>query len=160
MSEKDPALTVEEEALHHDQRVEALVQQCMREIVEAPKPQFQETPRRVSRLPWIVGIVGFLVIAIQTPALIAALKDTPSLRIGSYETDPLADACLKTLWQLSRLLQESEPLTPAIVEPVTHKPYEVKKIAGEIVVECPNPELHGLTALRISEHAPAPEVIP
>jgi hypothetical protein len=160
MSEQEQELTTEEEVLRHEQRVDALAQQCIREIVEAPKPQFKEIPRRASRLPWIVGIVSFLVIAIQTPFLIAALKDTPPLRIGPYNTDPLADACIKNLWQLSRLLQESEPLTPAIVEPVTHKPYQVKKVAGETVVACPNPERHGLTALRISEHSPAPEVIP
>lgn len=149
-----------DENVAHHQRVNALAEQCIREIVEAPPPTIKEKPRRPFRLSWLVGLTSVAIMGLQTPAIVTTLREKPPIRLGAYTTDLQTDACIRTLWAIARRLQEGKLPDARTVEPTSHEPYTVRRHEGETVVECPTPEIHGLGGLRISDQSPAPRLIP
>jgi glutamine synthetase adenylyltransferase len=151
-------VSLEEAERLHQERVAALVEQHLQESA-APATRTLPSPRRHSwLLPCMVSIVSTAIIGLQTPALLDMLKERPPLRNGTAATDAFTDACINQLWTISSLRQQEQTFTH-IVEPLSQKPYVTKTIQGETIVECPTPALHGVTALRISDNAPVPEVI-
>ncbi|MBW2038435.1 MAG: hypothetical protein JRI46_02390 [Deltaproteobacteria bacterium] len=140
---------------------------CMIELAEQYVPEKAEPPpikrKRKSRarlvLQWIIFLACISIIAIQSPKLISAFKEGKPLRHGTYSTDAQTDQCIKNLWHISKLLQEGKLPGRDMVCPVSKKPYVVKKIKGDTVVSCPNPELHGVKEIRVSKKYPIPEVI-
>jgi hypothetical protein len=139
---------------------------CMIERAEEYVPEAQERPlikREKKSRTWLVVqliiiLIGVAVMALQTPRLIDAFKEGQPLRQGTYATDDQADQCIKNLWHISKLIQEGRLHTDGIVCPVSNKPYEIRDIGENIVVSCPNPELHGLKHIRVSTRNPVPEI--
>jgi len=139
---------------------------CMIERAEEYVPEAPEKPlikrERKSRA-WLVVqvtiiVIGLAVIALQTPRLTASLQDGQPLRYGTYATDEQTDQCIENLWHISRMLQDGTALPSDIVCPLSNKPYEIRESGADIVVRCPNPELHGCKELRVSTRHPVPEI--
>jgi hypothetical protein len=139
---------------------------CMIERAEEYVPEAQERPtikREKKSRAWLVVqviiiLIGVAVMALQTPRLIAALQEGQPLRQGTYATDEQTDQCIKNLWHISRMLQDGKTPPPDMVCPVSNKPYEIMDTAEDIVVRCPNPELHGLKHIQVSKKHPVPEL--
>ena len=139
---------------------------CMIERAEQYVPEAAEKPQikreRKSRtwlvLQLIILLVCFAIIALQTPRLISAFKENQPLRYGTCATDAQTDQCIKNLWHISKLLQEDRLHTNGMVCPVSKKPYEITDTGEDVVVRCPNPELHGCTELQVRKRRPVPEV--
>ncbi len=139
---------------------------CMIERAEEYVPEAPEKPQikreRKSRV-WLVVqvaiiLAGVVIMVLQTPRLIAALKEGQPLRQGTYATDAQTDQCIKNLWHISKLLQEGQLHTNGMVCPVSKKPYEIRDTGADVIVSCPNPALHGLKEMQVSKKLPAPEV--
>jgi hypothetical protein len=139
---------------------------CMIERAEEYVPETQERPtikRKKKSKTWLVVqliiiLIGVTVIALQTPRLIAALKEGQPLRQGTYATDAQTDQCIKNLWHISRMLQDGKKPPHDMVCPVSNKPYEIMDIGEDVVVRCPNPALHGLKHIQASKKHPVPEI--
>jgi len=140
---------------------------CMIEIAEQYVPEKVELSRlkriRKSRVGvtflWIILFVCIFIIAIHVPKLISAFtKEEKSIRYGTYSTDAQTDQCINNLWQISKVLQEGKLPGKDVVCPASKKPYVMETIAGDIVVRCGNPELHGLKEMRVSKRSPRPEI--
>ncbi len=142
---------------------------CSRCMIEQAEEYVPEAPKRTpikhrqrSRA-WLVVqvaliLAGVVIMALQTPRLISAVKGDRPLRQGSYATDAQADQCIKNLWHISKLLQDGKAPGKDIVCPISKKPYEIREIGKDVVVSCPNPELHGFKAMRVSKKRPVPEI--
>lgn len=142
---------------------------CGRCMIEQAEEYVPETPERPSirrekkSRAWLIVqvaiiLAGIAIIALQTPRLISAVKGERPLRQGTYATDAQADQCIKNLWHVSKLLQEGKLPGPDIVCPISKKPYEIRGIGDDVVVSCPNPELHGFKEIRVSKKHPVPEI--
>ena len=139
---------------------------CMIERAEQYVPEAPERPQikreRKSRAWLVVQLtiiaIGVAVMALQTPRLIAALKEGQPLRYGTYATDEQADQCIKNLWQISRMLQDGTAPPSDMVCPVSTKPYNIRDTGEDVVVRCPNPELHGLKQIQVSKKHPVPKL--
>jgi hypothetical protein len=139
---------------------------CMIERAEEYVPEARERPpikREKKSRTWLVVqviiiLIGVSVMALQTPRLIAAFKGGQPLRQGTYATDDQTDRCIKNLWQISRMLQDGKQPLPDMVCPVSNKPYEIRNIGEDMVIRCPNPELHGLRHIQVSRKNPVPEI--
>jgi hypothetical protein len=147
------------------QEVDHLAAECMRGSGPPPPEARPITPAPVERSrTWtVIAAVSVAVIVVQIPMLRASSAPKPSIRVGSYPTDQAADVCIDQLWQFSSLIREGLPESALkklpITEPITNKSYVVHAVGREIVVECPNPSLHGVARIRVSGNAPIPEVI-
>lgn len=139
---------------------------CMIERAEEYVPEAPERPtikrEKKSRI-WVVVqviiiLIGVAIMALQTPRFIAALHEGQPLRQGTYATDEQTDQCIANLWHIAKLLQEGQLHTNGVTCPLSHKPYEIREVGADIVVRCPNPELHGFKELRVSKKNPVPEV--
>lgn len=153
------ALSTDEQGIEYCDR--CMIERAEEYVPEAPeRPQIRGEKKSKSLLivKLIVLLVCFTIIALQTPRLIAALKENQPLRYGTYATDAQTDQCIKNLWQISRMLQDSTAPPPDMVCPVSKKRYEVRDTGGDSVVRCPNPELHGFKEVRISKRHPVPEL--
>jgi hypothetical protein len=139
---------------------------CMIERAEEYVPEAQEKPlikREKKSRTWLVVqliiiLIGVAVIALQTPRLVAALKEGQPLRQGTYATDEQTDQCIKNIWHISRMLQDGKTPPPDMVCPVSNKPYEITDTDEDIVVRCPNPKLHGVKYIQVSKKNPVPEI--
>lgn len=139
---------------------------CMIERAEQYVPEAQERPQikreKKSRtwliLQLVILLVCMAIIALQTPRLISAFKEDQPLRYGTYATDAQTDQCIKNLWHISRMLQDGKKPSPDMVCPVSKKPYEIRDTGADIVVRCPNPELHGFKEIQVSKRRPVPEL--
>lgn len=149
----------DEEKLFCSRCVIELAEQYMSEDAKTQESDQIKKNRVWPVLHPVILIACIFLIAIQAPKLISVIKEQKPIRIGTYETDSKADRCIKNLWHISRMLQEGKLLEKDIVCPVSKKPYVLRKIEGDILVTCPNPELHGLKEIRATKIYPCPEVI-
>ena len=139
---------------------------CMIERAEEYVPEARERPlirREKKNKTWLVAqliiiLIGVAVIALQTPRLLAALKEGQPLRQGTYVTDAQTDRCIQNLWHISRMLQDGKKPPPDMVCPISNKSYEIIDTSEDVVVRCPNPELHGVKYIQVSKKNPAPEI--
>lgn len=138
-----------------------MIERAEEYVTEAPaRPQIKR--ERKSRA-WLVVqltiiVIGVAVMALQAPRLIAALKEGQPLRYGAYATDAQTGQCIKNLWHISRVLQDGKTPPTDMVCPVSKKPYKIRDTGEDVVVSCPNPELHGFQSIEVSKRRPIPEV--
>ncbi len=140
---------------------------CVIELAEQhiPKEEKAPKPERINKrqvwavLRLIILLASVSLIAIRAPKLISVLKEEQPVRNGTYSTDSQTDKCIKNLWHISRLLQEGKLPEKDMVCPVSKKPYVLIKKEEDTVVTCPNPELHGLKEIRVTQKNPCPELI-
>ena len=152
--------------LNPDEQDVEYCSRCMIERAEEYVPEAQERPlikrEKKSRTRLIVQLIiiliGIAVMAFQAPRLVVAFKEGQPLRQGTYATDDETDQCIKNLWHISRMLQDGKKPPSEIVCPVSNKPYEIKDTGENIVVRCPNPELHGLKQIQASKKHPVPQL--
>jgi hypothetical protein len=152
--------------LSTDEKGGEFCSRCMIERAEEYVPDAPERPplkREKRSKAWLIAqvaiiLTGVIVMALQAPRLIAAFKEGQPLRQGTYATDAQTDQCITNLWHIARLIQAGKAPARETVCPITRKPYEVRNIGADIVVRCPNPELHGFKELRVSKRRPVPEV--
>jgi hypothetical protein len=128
-------------------------------ISEQPEvaPTVSGPPPRRHRIGPYVALACLVVVVAQLPAIRAAFETPPSIRVGATDTDPDTEACIDTLWRVSSLLQNRGFEGEELLEPLTHRPYNVHLSHGETVVECPNPSAHNLRSLHVSSSHRAPE---
>jgi hypothetical protein len=140
---------------------------CMIEQAEEYVPEAPERPsikREKKGKTWLIVqvaviLAGIAIIALQTPRFIAAFKkEGQPLRQGTYATDKETDQCIKNLWHIARLIQEDKSPGPDIVCPISKKPYVIRDTGRDVIVSCPNPELHGFKEIRVSKRRPVPEI--
>jgi hypothetical protein len=139
---------------------------CMIERAEEYVPQAPARPqikRERKNRAWLmvqvtIIVIGLAVMALQTPRLTASLQEGQPLRYGTYATDEQTDQCIENLWHISRMLQDGTAPSCDIVCPLSNKPYDIRESGADIVVRCPNPELHGLKHIQVSKRYPVPEV--
>lgn len=149
-----------------DQQGAEYCSSCMIERAEEYVPEARERPlikREKKSKTWlivqlIIILIGVTIIALQTPRLIDALQEEQPLRQGTYATDPQTDQCIKNLWHISRMLQDGKERLPDMVCPISNKPYEIRDTGEDVVVRCPNPELHRLKHIQASKKHPVPEL--
>lgn len=128
-------------------------------VPEAKPPQPLPKKKRVSSSVYLLLIlVATIITVMQIPRLVVAIKEQPPLRYGTYETDAATDQCIANLWRIARILQDGKTPGKEIVCPVSKKAYIIRKIKGDVVASCPNPELHELSRLEVSKMRPVPEV--
>jgi hypothetical protein len=143
---------------------------CSRCIIELAEKQFLEEQEEAlelrqpkkTRVKMVISclfvLICVIIIAIQTPKIISAVKEDKPVRKGTYETDIQTDECIKNLWHISKLLQERKLPGKDIVCPASKKIYVVTRTEKNMIVSCPDPELHGLETIRVSKASPCPEV--
>ncbi len=139
---------------------------CMIEQAEDYVPEALERlpiKRQKKRRTWLVVqlaiiLAAVVIMALQIPRLISAVKGERPLRQGTYATDEQADQCIANLWHIARLVQEGKVPGKDIVCPISKRPYEIKTMGADVRVSCPNPGLHGLKAVQVSKRRPVPEV--
>ncbi|MCD4676861.1 MAG: hypothetical protein K8S18_12840 [Desulfobacula sp.] len=141
--------------------------QCIIELaeeqisVEEEEALVLKQPKK-TRLKMVISclfvLICIIIIVIQTPKIISAVKEDKPVRNGTYETDIQTDECIKNLWQISKLLQERKLPGKTIVCPASKKIYVVTRTGNNRVVSCPDPELHGLKTIRVSKASPCPEI--
>jgi hypothetical protein len=152
--------------LSADEKGAEYCSKCMVERAEEYVPEAPERPsikREKKSRTWLVVqvaiiLAGVAIIALQTPRFISAVKGDRPLRQGTYATDAQADQCIKNLWHIARLIQEGKVPGPDIVCPISKKPYVIRDTGKDVVVSCPNPELHGFKEMRVSKRRPVPEI--
>ena len=116
-----------------------------------------EAPRRGWTVPVVVGIC-LVIVASQLPSLRTAFSVPPSIRIGAAPSDDgPTEECVDTLWKISRMMQYSTYQQEDVLEPLTQRPYLVRRDGADTVVECPNPGAHNLRSLHVSTAHRAPE---
>jgi hypothetical protein len=152
--------------LSADEKGAEYCSRCMIERAEEYVPEAPERPQikreRKSRV-WLVVqltiiLVAIAIMALQTPRIIAAVKGDRPLRQGTFATDAQTDQCIANLWHSARLIQEGKAPGKDMVCPISKKPYEIKNIGEDIVVSCPNPELHGFKKIQVNKRHPVPEI--
>jgi ribosomal protein S27AE len=139
---------------------------CMIEQAEEYVPEAPERPpirRQQKSRTWLVVqlaiiLAAVVIMASQIPRFISAVKGERPLRQGTYSTDTQTDQCIANLWRIARLIQEGKVPDKDIVCPLSKKPYVIKDTAKDVVVSCPNPELHGFKEIRVSKRRPIPEI--
>jgi hypothetical protein len=152
--------------LDADEKGAQYCSRCMIEQAEDYVPEAPERPpikRAKKNRAWLIVqlaiiLVAVAIMALQTPRLISAVKGDRPLRQGTYATDAQADQCIKNLWHIARLIQEGKVPGPDIICPISKRPYEIRGVGADVVVSCPNPELHGFKAVQVSKRRPAPEI--
>jgi hypothetical protein len=152
--------------LDADEKGAEYCSRCMIEQAEEYVPEASERPpikRKKKDRTWLIVQVAIIlaavaIMALQIPRLISAVKGERPLRQGTYATDALGDQCIKNLWHIARLIQEGKAPGKDIVCPISKKPYVIRDTGKDIVVSCPNPELHGFKEIRVSKRRPVPEV--
>lgn len=108
---------------------------------------------------WIIFVLCLAIFAFQVPKIISAFQQERPIRQGPYATDDLTDRCIHNLWIISWRLQEGRIPNTHMVCPASKKPYVIRHLRGDLVVSCPNPELHGAKELRVSRKHPVPELV-
>jgi hypothetical protein len=166
-----------------DQKIKAVCKGCGRQLnaddkgaeycsscmIERAEEYVPEAPERLpikrekKSKAWLIVqaaiiLAGVAVMALQTPRFIAAFKEGQPLRQGAYSTDAQTDQCIANLWHIARLIQAGKVPGKDIVCPISKRPYEIRDTSADIVVRCPNPELHGCKEIRVSKKRPVPEV--
>jgi hypothetical protein len=139
---------------------------CMIERAEEYVPEAKERPpikREKKSRAWVmvqvtIIVIGLAVMALQAPRLTAALQEGQPLRQGTYATDAQTDQCIKNLWHISRMIQDGTALPSDMACPLSNKPYEIEDTGEDIIVRCPNPELHGFQKIQASKRRPVPEL--
>jgi hypothetical protein len=152
--------------LDADEKGAQYCSRCMIEQAEDYVPEALERPpikRAKKNRAWLIAqvaiiLVAVVIMALQAPRLISAVKGERPLRQGTYATDAQADQCIKNLWHIARLIQEGKVPGKDIVCPISKKPYVIRDTGKDVVVSCPNPELHGFKTMQISKRRPVPEV--
>lgn len=143
--------------------------QCMVERLEEHIPEpverpVTDIPDSASRVKTVIAIFILLclitITAFQAPVLISAFKADQPIRKGSDETDAGTDQCVANLWRVARMLQDGQMPGKTLVCPVSGEPYLVIKKGADILARCPNPEIHGVSEIRVSARSPRPEVEP
>jgi hypothetical protein len=138
-----------------------MIEQAEDYVPEAPErtPIKREKRNRAWLVLQVAIILAALVImALQTPRLISAVKGERPLRQGTYATDALGDQCIANLWRIARLIQEGKVPGKDIACPISKKPYEIRGTGADVWASCPNPELHGFKAMQVSKRHPVPEI--
>jgi hypothetical protein len=138
-----------------------LIEQAEEYVSEAPeRPPIKREKKSRMRLIAQVAIIlaGVVIMALQTPRLISAVKEDRPLRQGTYATDAQADQCIANLWHIARLIQEEKVPGPDVVCPVSKRPYAIRGAGADVVVSCPNPVLHGCKEIQVSKRCPVPEI--
>jgi len=131
-----------------------------RDLEEAKREEERFKRRQIFCL--VGSLICLFIILFQfssvSPIGIPTLRQRP-VRIGTTETDKMADRCIENLWKISQMLQRGEKIDRNLVCPASGKPYIVEKTPdGDVVVHCPTPEKHGVSDLRVSKMSPIPEV--
>ena len=140
-----------------DDLAAAAIQEEHAQAATASAPQPDGPAKRGWTTP-IVVVICLVVVASQLPSLRAAFSTPPSIRIGAAPSDDApTEACVDTLWKISRLMQYSTYQEGEVLEPLTQRPYVVRHDGGDTVVECPNPAAHNLRSLHVSSAHRAPE---
>jgi ferredoxin-thioredoxin reductase catalytic subunit len=145
------------------------VQYCSRCMIEQAEEYVPEAPERLPikrqqrSKTWLVVqlaiiLAAVVVMALQIPRFISAVKGERPLRQGTYATDAQADQCIANLWRIARLVQEGKAPGKDIVCPISKKSYVIRDTGKDVVISCPNPELHGFKAMQISKRRPVPEI--
>lgn len=141
---------------------QCLMNRAERHIKDTPpgKPKLQ---RLRDTLVWKVSMIFMIficfgVIFYQLPRIWTAFKEPKPIRLGSYETDEVADRCIKKLWQIAYLIQNGRPAEgQTLVCPASGKPYLIKLVANT-EAHCPNPGTHGFRDILITKKTPVPEL--
>ena len=103
-------------------------------------------------------ILCLTIIAFQVKKIIGRRDSYRPIRQGSWETDKVTDACIKNLWQISRILQDGKLPGKDIVCPGSGKPYIITGTGRSTAARCPNPELHGFKDVSVDRNSPRPKV--
>lgn len=143
-----------------------LCPRCVIELAEQQIPEEAKTSKSRGaglRKAWavlrlIILITSVCIIGIQAPNLGSVISKQKPIRNGTYKTDGKTDKCIKNLWHISSLLQEDRLPEKNIVCPVSKKPYAIRNLDADIVVSCPNPELHGFKEIQVAKLSPCPKL--
>jgi hypothetical protein len=102
-----------------------------------------------------LGIVGY-----QVPRLNEVVNaEKQPLRRGTMATNAVTDQCISNLWIASKRLQAQQPVGNDLFCPASNQPFEVRRVAGDVVVRSPRPDLYGFKEIRVSKLKPVPELI-
>lgn len=129
------------------------------EVAAAPRVAPAARKARRPKGP-IVAVVCGLVIVSQIPALRGSFDAPPSIRVGNAPDDEHTESCIDTLWKIASILQHRPAQEIVLLEPMTQRPYVVRHVDHDTVVECPNPGAHSLRSLHVSAARRAPEAVP
>lgn len=124
---------------------------------ERTKKEVRSQKKRI--VLWSLILVCMVVVFSRAGTLASLTESPKELRVGSYQTDPVADDCIHNLWIISSRLQAGVT-DPAheLVCPATNAPYRIEMVDGAPVVRCPNPEAHKCASLLVSQKQIIPEV--
>jgi len=104
------------------------------------------------------GIAALLIILALSEHPHFILKDVQYS--GAAELDAGGRECVHNLRVISGALQEAAISWPQSLCPASGKPYKVRYEKGDIIVDCPEPERHGVTRLWVSLKASTPRAEP
>jgi hypothetical protein len=110
-------------------------------------------------LKWAVLAACLAVMAMQAPRFLSMFEEEKPIRQGTYATNENTDKCVRNLWRIARLLQEGKQPGPDLVCPETGRAYVVTTGEDDTVVNCPNPEVHGLTKMSVSRKHSVPRIV-
>lgn len=137
---------------------------CAIEAAERNLPPDVETPassdatdidpaRRSKRLRIVLAVallVFGLAVVFALPRFAALASIDRPLREGVLDTDAQTDACIESLWALAAQAQETGKIDTAVTCPSSSAAYVTSGSPEDMVISCPNPGTHGLSALSIA----------
>ncbi len=107
-------------------------------------PFFKRHPRLLLWLQLCFVLASAAYVYSAIPEIRAAAEAPKQYRLGPYDTDAAADACIANLWRLGGGMAQPQELTC----PASGRPYAAEP--GRFV--CPAPASHGLTALYFQQY--------
>ena len=73
---------------------------------------------------------------------------------GNASLDRNGQQCVANLMVMSQYLSDGAISWPTRLCPSSGKFYDVKRVPGDVIIDCPNPGRHGLASLRVSLKEP------
>ena len=127
---------------------------------EEQKRQRKIRQQKIRTVQIGVIVVAVILAFIQVPNMYAEFQPPVPLRVCEFNADDSINECVTVLWQVSKKLQKGELPGAELFCAVGNKKFEIiKKPKGDIVVRVSQPELYGLSEMRVSRLHPVPEVI-
>lgn len=108
-------------------------------------------------------LIQFAVIAIAVVIIPLQLfrnfnTSEPGVLVFS-DPDEITDECIYNLFLIGEMLQQDELPEDDFKCPASDDPYIILKTEDDIIVNDPNPQLHGFQSMSVSKHDPYPKLV-
>lgn len=119
---------------------------------EAPKPQAKSKARQILQIMVLVIFAGLTVV--NTVIIVKMLLANRPIEAAKPEYSKEVELCRENIASIASGREIPDSLTC----PASGQPYQVMVVSGDTLVLCPNPQTHGVKAIKASAKNPKAEV--